>query len=63
MRSALARLSLLLVVATAAAGACRRDPRTPLVLYSPHGRDLLGLVEKEFERAHPEVDVRWLDMG
>ena len=43
--------------------ACRRDARTPLVLYSPHGRDLLGLVEKEFERAHPEVDVRWLDMG
>jgi iron(III) transport system substrate-binding protein len=41
----------------------RRDARTPLVLYSPHGRDLLGLVEKEFERRHPEVDVRWLDMG
>jgi iron(III) transport system substrate-binding protein len=35
----------------------------PLVLYSPHGRDLLGLMEQEFERAHPEVDVRWLDMG
>jgi iron(III) transport system substrate-binding protein len=61
MRSALARVSLLLVVAASAA--CRRDPRTPLVLYSPHGRDLLGLAEKEFERAHPEVDVRWLDMG
>jgi len=45
------------------ASACRRDPRTPLVLYSPHGRDLLGLMETEFERAHPEVDVRWLDMG
>jgi iron(III) transport system substrate-binding protein len=43
--------------------ACRRDARTPLVLYSPHGRDLLGLIEQEFERAHPEVDVRWLDMG
>ena len=33
------------------------------MLYSPHGRDLLGLVETEFERAHPEVDVRWLDMS
>ena len=42
---------------------CRSDARTPLTIYSPHGRDLLGLVEKEFERAHPEVDVRWLDMG
>ena len=42
---------------------CRRDPRTPLVIYSPHGRDLLTLVEREFEKAHPDVDVRWLDMG
>ena len=54
---------LLLILVAAALTACRRDARTPLVLYSPHGRDLLGLVEKEFERAHPEVDVRWLDMG
>src|SRR5438270_13937006 len=49
-------------VAALAAG-CRRDTRTPLVVYSPHGRDLLMLVEQEFERLHPEVDVRWLDMG
>lgn len=55
--------SLLIVVATCALAACRRDARTPLVLYSPHGRDLLRLIEREFERAHPEVDVRWLDMG
>jgi iron(III) transport system substrate-binding protein len=59
MRSAAQIALLSLVVATG----CHRDPRTPLVLYSPHGRDLLGLVEKEFEAAHPEVDVRWLDMG
>lgn len=45
------------------AAACRPDSRTPLTVYSPHGRDLLGLVEKEFERLHPEVDLRWLDMG
>jgi iron(III) transport system substrate-binding protein len=42
---------------------CRKDARTPLVLYSPHGRDLLGLVEKTYEAKHPDVDVRWLDMG
>lgn len=39
------------------------DGRTPLVLYSPHGRDLLKLVEERFEARQPEVDVRWLDMG
>jgi len=58
-RRSLPFLLLLLVITLA----CRRDARTPLVLYSPHGRDLLGLVEREFEAAHPEIDVRWLDMG
>ena len=39
------------------------DGRTALVVYSPHGRDLLQLMESAYEAAHPEVDVRWLDMG
>jgi iron(III) transport system substrate-binding protein len=39
------------------------DTRTPLVVYSPHGRDLLTLAERRFEALHPGVDVRWLDMG
>jgi iron(III) transport system substrate-binding protein len=34
-----------------------------LVLYSPHGRDLLTLLEREYEASHAQVDVRWLDMG
>jgi iron(III) transport system substrate-binding protein len=63
MRIRIRSVLLLFLAVAAVAPACKRDGRTPLVLYSPHGRDLLGLVEKEFERAHPEVDVRWLDMG
>jgi iron(III) transport system substrate-binding protein len=43
--------------------ACTRDTRTPVVLYSPHGRDQLTLLEREFERRRPDIDVRWLDMG
>lgn len=43
--------------------ACSDDGRTPLVLYSPHGRDLLGLFETTFEAENPDIDVRWLDMG
>lgn len=39
------------------------DGRTPLTVYSPHGRDLLKLVEETFEAANPEIDVRSLDMG
>ncbi len=39
------------------------DGRTPLVLYSPHGRDLLTLFEKKYEAENPTIDVQWLDMG
>src|SRR5688572_11195165 len=42
---------------------CLSDGRTPVVVYSPHGRDQLVLLETEFERRNPAVDVRWLDMG
>src|SRR6266511_3685829 len=37
--------------------ACRGDGRTPLVIYSPHGRDLLTLLERRFEQLHPDADV------
>ena len=56
-------LVLSLAGAALLSAACARDRRTPIVVYSPHGRDLLGLVEKTYEGQHPEVDVRWLDMG
>ena len=58
------RLCRNLVVPLVATGslACS-DGRTPLLLYSPHGRDQLELLEAAFERLRPEVDVRWLDMG
>jgi iron(III) transport system substrate-binding protein len=52
--------ALLLALLSAA---CQGDGRTPLVVYSPHGRDLLTLLERRFEQLHPDVDVRWLDMG
>ena len=55
--------SLLILAALGLLLAACGDGRTPLVVYSPHGRDLLTLMEKSFEKAHPEVDVRWLDMG
>lgn len=58
MRRALAGAAL-----AALAAACGTDHRTPLVIYSPHGRDLLTLLERRFEALHPDIDVRWLDMG
>jgi len=55
--------SLLLGIVTIAIAGCHRDGRTPVVLYSPHGRDQLVLLEHAFEARRPDIDVRWLDMG
>jgi iron(III) transport system substrate-binding protein len=44
-------------------GACMDDGRTPLVVYSPHGPDLLRAFEARFEELYPDIDVQWLDMG
>lgn len=52
------RLGLCLVLALSACSS-----REKLVVYSPHGRDLLVAFASLFEAAHPEVDVQWLDMG
>jgi iron(III) transport system substrate-binding protein len=57
------RLALLLPLALLAASSCVGDDRERLVVYSPHGQELLSAYEAAFEAAHPEVDVVWLDMG
>ena len=54
--------SLLLVALVLLAG-CKGDGRTRLLVYSPHGKELLDASEQAFEAAHPDVDVQWLDMG
>lgn len=48
----------------AALAACAPDDgRQPLIVYSPHGPELLGAFEARFEAENPDVDVQWLDMG
>ena len=37
--------------------------KVPLIVYSTHGKELLSEFEAGFERDHPKMDVRWLDMG
>ncbi len=51
-----------LVLLVSLAG-CGHPSKTPLVIYSPHGKEMLEEFEKEFETANPDVDVQWLDMG
>jgi iron(III) transport system substrate-binding protein len=43
--------------------ACSGGGKTPLVIYTPHGRDLLTLLKTRYEQLHPDIDIRWLDMG
>ena len=54
------RFSILLAVLLAG---CAGDDRATLVVYSPHGKELLTASEEAFEAQHPEVDVQWIDMG
>ena len=58
MRSALLGLAAALVFS-----ACSGDDRTPLLVYSPHGKEMLQAYEEAFEAERPEVDVQWIDLG
>ena len=51
------------VIIIAAAAGCSHSNKTPLVVYSPHGKDMLEEFAQKFEAANPGVDVQWLDMG
>lgn len=43
---------------------CSTDAgKRKLVVYSPHGKEMLSAFEKQFEASYPDVDVQWLDMG
>lgn len=39
------------------------DGAETLIVYTPHGRDLLAHFGAQFEAANPGVRVQWLDMG
>src|SRR5437660_2800221 len=57
------RTRWLAAVVALAASACSSDNRKVLIVYSPHGKELLEYLEQGFEKAHPDVDVQWVDMG
>ena len=59
----IARFRVVILLAVTALFAACGDGRTVLVIYSPHGKELLTHYELEFEKRHPTVDVQWLDIG
>lgn len=54
MKHAIVVLALLL-------GAC--SSREIVVVYSPHGKDILEDYKRLFEAEYPEINLQWLDMG
>lgn len=57
------RKSFALLAAAAALSACAADNGQVIVVYSPHGREMLEAFERRFEELHAGVDVQWVDMG
>ncbi|MFQ5689468.1 MAG: extracellular solute-binding protein [Gemmatimonadota bacterium] len=43
--------------------ACDGSSSSRLLIYSPHGRDLLAFFEASFEQEHPGIKVEYVDMG
>lgn len=59
----LTRINPVALLATTLGLAACGDGRTPLLVYSPHGREILQPVEERFEELNADLDLRWLDMG
>lgn len=53
--------SVAIAAALAIAG-CRRDGRTPVIVYSPHGQAQLQAFETRFEAAYPQYDLEPVDL-
>ena len=54
---------LILLAIGIACGGCAKSGRTPIVVYSPHGKEMLASFAGAYEEIHPEAAVEWLDMG
>lgn len=55
---------LVLIAAGTIFLSCSKEPaKKKLVVYSPHGKEMLTEFEKMFEASNPDTDVQWLDMG
>ena len=55
--------SLVVIAFSLSCAGCARSGVTPIVVYSPHGKEMLTAFAGAFEKDHPSVAVKWLDMG
>ena len=59
-------LTIFVLCVSALLFSCNRGPTSvsrKLLIYTPHGQDLLKESIARFKAAHPDVDVQFLDMG
>lgn len=56
-------LTLSIIISVIFLNGCSSNNKKKLVVYSPHGKEMLTEFEKQFESTHPDIDVQWLDMG
>ncbi len=52
-----------LVLAALLVAGCSRTSKIPVVVYSPHGKEMLSEFARLYEARHPDQVVRWMDMG
>ena len=51
------------IIVSALLFSCRSQPRNRLLIYTPHGQDLLKDFIARYKQQYPYADVRFLDMG
>lgn len=56
-------LTIILIACSASDESVETRRRNQIVIYSPHGKELLDDFASRFEAANPGVQVKWLDMG
>ncbi|MBD3185125.1 extracellular solute-binding protein [Candidatus Poribacteria bacterium] len=42
---------------------CGDKTQKMVIVYSPHGGDILSQFEELFEKKYPDIDVQWIEMG
>lgn len=63
LKNILMKNAFLILITLVIFSSCSTGEKKKLVVYSPHGKEMLTEFEKQFESIHPETDVQWLDMG
>jgi len=56
-------LTIVVLLLALACGAQRNGSQRTLLIYTPHGQDLLRDFVARYKQVYPEVDVKFLDMG